>query len=218
VGLSVEFISSGSSEKNEFNLIMEQRYAQGDSLAGSVHYNIHKEFMEDIDADAGEDEDLFDQQLHSFVAGNASNNPLDSISYIWYNQNDSMVSNTKTLSIVAERDAQYILKVKSKLYSLVDYDTVVVSVKTTWLKSLTPNPAGNYLDVQYILPRSVAKAQLVITDVNTNRNVKTIPLSVPSGKSTQSVRINLSGLAKANYILTLRSNGKQVDSKHFIKR
>ena len=218
VGLSVEFISSDLSEKNEFNLIMEQRYAQGDSLAGSVHYSIHKEFLEDLEADAGEDEELFYHQLHSFTANNASTNPSDSISYKWYNSNDSLLSSGKTLSIVARNNEQYVLRVESKLFSLVDYDTVGTSVKSTWIKSLHPNPSGNYLDVQFTLPRSVTNAQLVITNVQTNRKVKSIPLSFKSIKKVNlSQRVDLTGLANANYILTLKANGRQVDSSPFIK-
>lgn len=199
---------------------MEQRRSIDDTLLGAVHYDIYKDYVEDLTADAGEDQEVTEQQLHSLRASNATSNPLDSISYQWYNDQDSLTSNTKTFNFKAAKTEKYILKVKSSLYGLVDYDTVLVKVKKKWLKSINPNPVTNNLNIKFKLPSNYSSATIEIRSALNRNNYKVYSLN-PSQTSTNainSINIAMNNYKNGSYVISLKVNGKKLESTKIIKK
>lgn len=80
--------------------------------------------------------------------------------------------------------------------------------------SVYPNPAVNSVNLQIQSPNNYSNAVIIITDMN-GRAVSKKIISITPGSSTQ--QIDVSGLGKGTYIITVNFDGTQIQSTKLVK-
>ncbi len=174
---------------------------------GTMSFEIVKEARERFEADGGGYTSVF-HGGKTVLNGNKINEPAH---YNWYRLNDSLLSDTDTVSVKPETSGKYIYEITAKSDGYKDYDTIFVEVKHFSITSLAPNPATSFLNVSYQAEKATT-AQLVI-QMTANPQVKYVYYVNPNSTVFS---INVSNLQTGIYNINLICDGRQEDTKKII--
>ncbi|TVQ78949.1 MAG: T9SS C-terminal target domain-containing protein [Flavobacteriales bacterium] len=92
-----------------------------------------------------------------------------------------------------------------------DYDTISVVVKSNYIKSLSPNPANQNLNVEYVVDEDTGFAISIMN----NSGVTIISQDLTLQKGV--INISIQNLISGNYYCRITHYGQIIDSKSFIK-
>ncbi len=127
--------------------------------------------------------------------------------YNWYDLDGNLLSTGSEL-IVNSTSPEYKLEVIAQSDKYKDYDTVTVE-NVFGIKTISPNPASNQIDITYLLPHTV-NAYLSIVPLSGNYN--NLYEIQNSEQSTIAINNYLPGL----YVISLIVNNEIIDSKNLL--
>ncbi len=202
--LSTSFLAEyAENDTARFTLHLGQYDATNDDLLGAVHYDILRTPFDGFEADAGPDQEIYDDESTT-LAAKSINKPA---TYNWYKQ-DSLVASGNTLLVQPNEKTTYNLEVISDSSNFKDYDEVEVNVKHRWITSLNPNPASNLVAIGLNLPNNIQSASVEINDFN-GVNV----LSALVATSSNQVSIDITTLPHGIYTISVVANGTVAESR-----
>lgn len=175
------------SEQITPELLYEYRVSQTKSsdslLIGAVHFEIYKHQRSPFQADAGEDELIYQNQNITLDAEDINEQAI----YNWYDSEGNAIHTGQQLSVSPDSSSVYQLEVIAENDGFKDYDQVTVTVLNCLNTSISPNPNSTpEVDVNYQI-EGAGSAYLMISApysyvsnnylLNTNSNSITIPIS-----------------------------------------
>ncbi|TXI82938.1 MAG: hypothetical protein E6Q38_04365 [Crocinitomicaceae bacterium] len=204
VGFS--FYADQEQLEKSFKFDVRQYSNDNTVLLGAEHFVINKFIRSPFTADAGNDRniDFGDSVLISAVQIS------ESAIYNWYDPNGNLIFSGKDMSITPEMTQKYKLELIAISDGSISFDQVEVSVNKNKIKSLTPNPADNFVNINYILDQVSSSYLMIINQTGTSFSNYVIN---PELESTEIVLDNFeSGL----YTVVLICDGVATDAKQLI--
>lgn len=186
---------------------VKQRESEERIWTGNIHFKILKGARDEFDADGGGGINTF-SGTSANLSGKKINEPA---TYNWYNMNDSILSKSKSLSIIPKNSKEFVYEVTAESDGFKDYDTVFVKVNPYKIKSLSPNPASSSLNVEYIADK--ANSAKLIIQMTSDPKVNYVYSINPK---LSHFTVNVSNFQTAPYNVKLICDGKKVDSKQLI--
>lgn len=210
VGFS--FLTEELTGKNDFRFHVLQKKSNDDSLlgdnwTGGVHFRVSKYDREAFYANAGDEEVVKKGEPVTLSA-----NQIDEgATYNWYDEKGNLIHTGISFIDNPKSSRKYKLEVISSVDLFKDYDEVEVEVETCFISNISPNPAFDYIDVNY-LSENVSNAVLAITPVDGNGNVNNYILDI--NETTK--HVDISSLPSGSYSVALICDGELKDAKSII--
>jgi hypothetical protein len=202
--LSTSFLAEfAENTTSRFTLHLAQYNAANDDLLGAVHYDILRTPFDGFEADAGPDQEIYDDESTTLVA-KSINEPA---TYNWYAQ-DSLVASGNSLVVQPNKKTTYNLEVISDSSNFKDYDMVEVKVKHRWITSLNPNPASDLVIIGLNLPTN---SQNVSININNFNGVNVLGIIVST--SANQASMDVTALPAGIYTLSVLANGTVAESR-----
>ncbi len=104
-------------------------------------------------------------------------------------------------------------RIEEALGKLSGVDAPALSVNGIMLEQNDPNPTGSSTTISYRIPASVAKAELVISEITTGREISRTPLS---GRENGEIKISVADLSSGTYLYSVVADGKLSASRKMV--
>jgi hypothetical protein len=175
-------------------------------IFGGEHFKINKYIRNPFNANAGNDKTI---NYGDSVVVNAVQISENAI-YNWYDENGSLIYTGKDMTISPDISSKYKLELIALSDGSISIDEVEVNVNNNYIISMSPNPADNFVTVNYQLD-SVSSAYLMIIN-QTGTTFNNYIINSTSSVST----INLSEYQNGIYTVLLICNGVVKDAKQLL--
>lgn len=206
------FLVEEVTTKNEFKFHVVQKKSTehpifGDHWSGGVHFTIRKEPRDPFEANAGGDESILGGESITLSATDIS----EAAEYRWFDSNGNLIHVGQNLIISPDITKKYKLEVIALADGFKDSDQVEVEVNNNKIVSISPNPATNDVQIDYIVENDES-AYLMVMNVNNYNSSNNYILDC---EQTQTI-IDVSNLTSGSYTVTLVVNGVFVDTKNLV--
>ena len=207
IGAEVNFISDKMPELNDFNfdLIFKVEDKELETMRytairdADVYFKAQAEASKKKVVKAKEEVTL------------TSNIIYEDATYTWYNEAEEVIGKEYQITIIPDYSQKYKIEIKQDKDGFKAYDEVEVIVVDGVIKSLAPNPAQDYIRVDYLLSDNAPNASIQISNIQ-----NTISVSFPLLTTETYKDISLPGLVSGNYIVKLIIDGAVVDGQTLI--
>lgn len=206
VGFSF-LIGELSADQQQFSYHVRQYLSEDLSLLGGVHYEINRDEDRDFfEANAGND-----KVINKGESVNIEANPIgEPAIYNWYNEQGDLIHNGTDYSVSPETTQNYKLEVIAEADGYKDYDEIEVNVNTSWIQNLSPNPALDYVIVEYVAHEAEEAYLSVVNQSSTVVNEYALDVMQPQ------IEISLSDYQTGVYTVVLICDGEIVDSRNLV--
>jgi len=157
-------------------------------------------------ADAGDDKKI--KKGESITVNAITINKL--AIYNWYDQQGNLIHEGTTFSITPEMTCKYKLEVITDADGFKDYDEMEVRVNPFWIEAISPNPASNQVQIDYVTNKASSAYLMILNQTSTICNNYIIDIEL--SKTT----INLSAYQTGFYTIILVCDGVARDAKSLI--
>lgn len=190
-------------ELYEYDIV--QKEASSGEIIGGTSILIDKYNRNPFAADAQKEEENNQVRLTAEDIGEPA-------VYNWYDSEGNLISSGSELTVSPEFAKTYNLEIISNLDGFKDYKEVSIEGSIPYsLNSLSPNPAGKQVQVNYDIS-AASSAYLKVTNIATNSSNNYI-----LDLNTSQESIDLSNYSSGVYLVTLICDGVVVDSKNLLK-
>lgn len=208
IEITVHFLMDDMSDKNEFLYHVSQELTNSEMVTtGAVHLTILKEPREPFDADAGEDDEIYEHELHSLQA-TPINEPA---TYNWYNEKDSLIYTGTGFTVSPDSTTNYKLEVKAHKDGFKDYDFVNIKVKHKWISSVSPNPSSGITVINYNLTPGIQNAKVKLLNQQ-----GTVLLQQTCSIQNTSTTLDVTSYTPGLYTIVLECDGEDVEAKQIV--
>lgn len=210
VGFS--FLTEELTDKNDFRYHVLQKKSEDDSIlgdnwTGGVHFRISKYDREAFYASAGNEETVKKGESVTLSANQIN----ESATYNWYDEEGNLIHSGISFIDNPESSKKYKLEVISSVDLFKDYDEIQIDVESCFIKNISPNPADNQINIEY-LSENVSNAIVAVTPVDGNGSINNYVLNV--NETTR--EIDISSLTSGSYSVALICDGELKDAKPII--
>jgi hypothetical protein len=186
--VAFNFLTREISDKNEFTYHVIQRRCDDNSVQGGEEFTVYKRQGTRFLANAGSDQEI---EIHNSTTLSAY--PIDEQAiYNWYDEADKLVYEGRDYTLSPQITSKYKLEVIARSDGFKDYDEVEVKVKKFFIKTISPNPSSNFINIEY-LAADARSAYVMISPLysgtsnqfilNTSETERIIDISnLPSGQ------------------------------------
>jgi len=204
--IGFSFYSDIEQVQKSFQFDVRQLSNSNDMIFGGEHFKINKYIRNPFNANAGNDKTI---NYGDSVVVNAVQISENAI-YNWYDENGSLIYTGKDMTISPDISSKYKLELIALSDGSISIDEVEVNVNNNYIISMSPNPADNFVSVNYQLD-SVSSAYLMIIN-QTGTTFNNYIINSTSSVST----INLSEYQNGIYTVLLICNGVVKDAKQLL--
>ena len=196
------FLTDELTNKEEFIYHVIQKYTLDNEVLGGETYVLRKATGPVFDADAGSDEEIDKNESVTLTASDINQAAI----YNWYDPDGNLIYTGTDLTVAPNITQTYKLEIISDLNGLKDYDEVEITVNPYYIESLTPNPASNSVNVEYMADEaSSAYVMIINTNTGTSDNYILDPLLTE-------ISIDISAYPTGLYSVSLVCDGSIEDS------
>jgi len=207
IGAEVNFISDKMPELNDFDFDFTYKTEKGESEIMrftavrdiDVYFKAHAEASKEKVVKAKEEVTL------------TSNIIYHDATYTWYNEAGKVIGEKYQITIIPEYSQKYKIEIKQEKDGFKAYDEVEVIVVDGMIKSIAPNPATEYIKVEYLLSDNATNASIQISNIQ-----NTVSVSYPILTTENYTEISLPSFVSGYYIVKLIIGGVAVDAQPLI--
>ena len=142
-----------------------------------------------------------------------SNIIFEDATYTWYDEGENVIGKEYQITIIPEFSQKYKIEIKQEKDGFKAYDEVEVIVVDGMISSLSPNPANDYVRVEYKLSDNATNVSLQISDYQ-----NLVSVSYPISTTNNFEDISLSSFIPGIYMVKLIIDGVVVDMQTVIKK
>ncbi len=201
------FLVESAEDEASYEIHVSQWESGRGNLFGAEHFLVQKEQRQQFEADAGPDQQVHKNQSIELLAEDIGEDAI----YNWYNSSGTLIYTGTSCPLNPTLTADYKLEVIATSDGTKDYDIVNVEVLTSWIESLSPNPADNQLTIGYEVDGSASVASVSIVDGN-GTTLKSYSLDL----HYDTINCNVSDLKPGVYHVVLIVGNKTMDSRSLI--
>lgn len=206
VNLSFNFLTKELSDKTKFEYHVIQTMASSEDVLGGEIFKINIPSRAGFSANAGDDEEISKDEEVGLSAEQINENAI----YNWYDPNGVLIHTGESLMVTPEVTKKYKLEVIATSDGFKDYDVVEVKVKEAEILGITPNPASDYVTIEYDA-QNVNSAYIMLSMPYTS-STEIYALDISQGQ----ISINISSYQAGVYGLILVADGQIVDMQGLI--
>ena len=140
-----------------------------------------------------------------------SNIIYEDATYTWYDEGENVIGTEYQITIIPEFSQKYKIEIQQEKDGFKSYDEIEIIVVDGIIKSLAPNPAQNFVIVNYLLSDNATNASVQISNIYGN-----VSVSYPLSTTQEEQEISLSSLVSGNYVVKLIISGVVVDAQPLI--
>jgi len=207
IGTVVNFISDKMPELNDFDfdLIYKKNDEETETMRitavrdPEVYFKAHAEASKTKVVKSKEEVTL------------TSNIIYNNATYTWYDEAGRIIGNDYQITIIPEYSQKYKIEILQEKDGFKSYDEVEVIVVDGMIKSLAPNPAADYIHVDYMLSDNATNASIQISNIQ-----NTISVSYPISTTETYKDIYFSNFVSGYYFVKLIISGTVVDAQTLI--
>ena len=207
IGAEVNFISDKMPELNDFNfdLTFKQEGEEDEIMRytairdADVYFKAQAEASKKKVVKAKEEVTL------------TSNIIYEDATYTWYNEAEEVIGEEYQITIIPEYSQKYKIEIKQEKDGFKAYDEVEVIVVDGVIKLISPNPAQDYIRVDYLLSDNAENASIQISNFQ-----NTVSVSYPILTTENYTDISLPNFVSGYYIVKLIIDGAVVDGQTLI--
>lgn len=204
VGFS--FLIEKITEHQDFMYNVRQYLSDGDSLLGGVHFNVKRYERNPFKADAGEDKEIKEGEAVAINAVTIN----EAATYNWYDQEGELIYKGSAFSITPDITNKYKLEVITDVDGFKDYDEMEVTVNPFWIENISPNPASNQVNIEYVADKASSAYIMVVNQTATVSNNYIIDTNLSE------TNIDLSSYQTGVYTVVLVCDGVAKDAKNLV--
>ena len=205
VETKVQFYTQGIAKDTLYTFDLVEEYE--DEMIGGERYVAVRDPNRVFEADAGENQTVFDGDMVCFTARDIG----EEAQYIWRSESGDTLAVGQQLETTPEKSQWYVLEVISAIDGYKDFDTVEVTVMQAVIKALNPNPTNSAVTVSYRLSEGINNAILRVVDMN-GVEVANVQADVGDHKK----KITLHGAPAGHYYVQIVFKNRVLDSKVLI--
>ncbi len=202
VTLSVNFLASNVTDKNDFDVKIAQ-YFDGNRLLGGETFLISKDYNNDIES-----------HIYTETSGNniilKSSNIYPNTIYNWYDSQNQLLYSGSDFTINSSVSALYKLEVLSLEDGFKDYSEITVSGNSNNTLNIYPNPTNSILNIDYDLQDGSGYLNITKIDNSVSNNY------ILSNSNT-TTSIDVSNYSNGYYNIAIIKNGNVEKSAIFLK-
>jgi subtilisin family serine protease len=204
VGLS--FYADYKDLEKSFTFDVRQYSADNTMLLGGEHFEINKSMRAPFSADAGSDKNIDYGDDVTVSAVQISETAI----YNWYDPEGNLIHTGKDMTISPEMTKKYKLELIAISDGSISLDEVEITVNKNKIIGISPNPADNFVSVDYILYNVSSSYLMIINQTGTSFNNYVVnPNSSPT-------YVNLDSFMSGIYTVVLICDGAATDAKQLI--
>lgn len=199
------FLAKQLSGQTNFRYHIVQRVQPIDNIVGGETYHITIPGREGFYADAGGNKEISpgdNVNLSAYDIG-------ETAAYNWYDHVGNLIFTGKDINISPEITKQYKLEVIATVDGTKDYDNFEIKVKEFEITSISPNPATNYVNLEYNANNATSAYLIISMPYGISNNY-----ILNTDNNTQN--IDVSSYQKGHYNVILVCNGQAVDVSSLI--
>ena len=205
--LNFNFLTQELSEKHLFGFNVIQKRHHDQSVVGGEQYAIGKYQRTKFDANAGSDAQIEALETTTLSAYQIGEQAI----YKWYDEAGNLIYTGKDLTVSPDVTSKYKLEVEATIDGFKDYDEVEVKVKLFAIKSISPNPSRNIININY-KANTANSAYLIVVPLLTNATSHQYLLSTAQTTRT----IDVSAYPLGQYPVILMCDGAIADFKNIL--
>lgn len=201
------FLTKEVSQKNDYKFDVQQFLSSTGEPVGGEYFIIPKNDRHLFRANAGQDQTT----LPNSTVNLSAQSPSESVLYNWYASSGELIATGKDISVNSEISNTYKLEIISDVDGFKDYDEVEVKVVNAFITNISPNPASEYIQVNYVT-EEVQNAYISIVssgDGLVNNNYLLTP-------NSSELTIDVSQYTPGPYTVTLIVNGEVTHAQTII--
>jgi hypothetical protein len=200
------FYSQSAAIGYDYKFRVNQYLHSDSSYLGSELYEVRKGSRSSFFANAGNDVEIDLGQSTTLSATSINETAF----YNWYKMDGSKIGTTQSINVSPMDDTRYKLEVIAEADGSVAYDEVNVKVLNNKISNISPNPATNMIQIDYILDNPTSSSLMINTLTGTN--IVNIPIQNTSGY----INIDISSFLTGSYQVVLICDGVGEHSKTLI--
>lgn len=203
------FLTDEIDDKNNFKFHVLQKKSDDDPILGEnwnggVHFNVSRYSREAFYADAGEEEQIRKGESVTISANQINENAT----YNWYDEDGQLIHTGISFIDNPESSKKYRLEVISSVDLFKDYDEVEIQVESCFIENISPNPADNYINVDFSI-ENITNVTIAVSPVSGNGSTNNYIVNV----NDTTKQIDVSNLATGWYSVALMCDGTLKDAK-----
>jgi len=206
VGFS--FYASPEQLDKNFKFDVRQYSVDNKILFGGEHFVINKRIRNHFSADAGGDKKINYGENIMVNAVQISELAI----YNWYDPEGNLIYSGKDMSISPGMTKKYKLELIAVSDGAISIDEVEVKVNKNVIVNLSPNPAENFVTVDYLLDSVSSSYLIVMNQTGTSFN----NYILDSNSTSTQCNINLDNFQSGLYTVVLICDGVATDAKQLI--
>ncbi|MBD45482.1 MAG: hypothetical protein CMC65_09770 [Flavobacteriaceae bacterium] len=207
ISVDFNFLTKEMTNKTKYIYHLIQRDATTNKVIGGETFEIRKPVRPIFDADAGDDEEVEKNESITISAGEIN----EDATYNWYDPEGNLIYTGTDLTISPEITKTYRLEIVSNIDGFKDYDEVEISIKPFRIESITPNPAIDILNINYIAT-DASSAYVMFVNMNTGSSDNYILNTLQTN-----ISIDVSLYTTGLYNIILVCDGEVQNSKTLLK-
>jgi subtilisin family serine protease len=204
VGFS--FLAEHSELEQEFDFHVRQYHSNNQHIIGGEHFIINKGIRPHFYADAGNDKEI---DLGQTVVISAQEITELAI-YNWYDEDGNLIHTGREFYLTPEITRKYNLELIAISDGSKAFDQIKVEVKKDKIISMSPNPASNIVNIEYLIDDNSSSYLMIINQTATQSNNYIL------SNQQNNVSISLNSYPSGLYTVVLITNGVVVDAKHLL--
>ena len=204
VGFS--FLAEHSELEQEFDFHVRQYHSNYQRIIGGEHFIINKGIRPSFYADAGNDKEV---DLGQTVVISAQEITELAI-YNWYDEDGNLIHTGREFALTPEITKKYNLELIAISDGSKAYDEIKVEVKKDKIISMSPNPASDIVNIEYLIDDNSSSYLMIINQTATQSNNYIL------NNQQNNVSISLNNYPSGLYTVVLITNGVIADAKHLL--
>ncbi|WP_019039277.1 T9SS type A sorting domain-containing protein [Psychroflexus tropicus] len=207
LSLTFNFLVKELTDKRHFKYHLIQKNSSTGEVIGGETFYIQKKNRESFSAIAQQSPSNIDNTSITLTAEQI----FEAAIYNWYDSDGNLIYSGQNFEVTPDITKIYKLEVIAEKDGFKDYTDIVVQGIPIEIKSLSPNPATQNVQVNYHVA-SDSSSYLILTDLSNAQSNNYILNS-----NASELTIDLSNFQAGTYAITLVSNGNVIESKNLIK-
>ena len=205
IGAEVNFISDKLPELNDFNF--DLIYKEDGNEVETMRYTA----IRDADVYFKAQAEASERKVVRGKGEVTLNSSIIKDVNTWYNEAGNVIGDGRQITITPEVSQKYKVEIFREEDGFKSYDEVEVIVVDGMIKAISPNPAQNYIRVDYELSDNATDASVQISNLQ-----NTVSFSYPLSTTETHKEISLPALVSGNYIVKLIISSTVVDTQSLI--